>query len=165
MEEWHELEEFPDYAISSEGNVVNMKTRHDRRTSVNQTGVVKVSLYQGNVLSTRSVAVLVAEAFVEKHNDSFDTIIHLNGDKHDCRSENLMWRPRWFAILFHRQFYLERFHNGYAQPQDIENVETGEVYRSIKEVCIREGLYFFDVHRSCVEGRPAPPMMQEFRFF
>jgi hypothetical protein len=159
-ENWHELYEFPDYAISDQGSVANMKTGLPRMTSINQQGICKVSLYQENHLFTRSVAVLVANAFLSRSEDHFDTPVHLDGDRMNCAAENLMWRPRWFAIKYHKQFMLENFHLDHAHRVDIE---SGEHYYSLKEVCMKNGLYYYDVVKSCVEETFVPITYQEFR--
>lgn len=160
-ERWHELEEFPDYAISSMGEVHNIKTGMPRRTSVNQQGIVKISLYQdGKYLITRSVAVMVAEAFVEGQTEFFNTPIHLDGDRENCRADNLMWRPRWFAVQYHRQFQSPEFHNSDVHIMD---VETGKEYHSVKEACMDQGLYYNDVYRSYIHEEPTRFMRREFR--
>lgn len=158
-EQWKELDEFPDYAVSDLGNVVNIKTDMPRRTSINQQGIVKISLYIGRELITRSVAVLVAEAFVPGQSDLANTPIHLDGDRENCRADNLMWRPRWFAVQYHRQFHSEEFHNSDVP---IRDVETGLEYESVKEACIALGLYYNDVYRSYIHGRPVPFTLQVF---
>lgn len=159
-ERWHELEEFPDYAISELGEVHNIKTGMPRRTSINQQGIVKISLYHGRELITRSVAVMVAEAFCEGQTEFFNTPIHLDGDRENCRADNLMWRPRWFAVQYHRQFQSEDFHNMDVR---IEDIETGEQYESVKEACMKLGLYYNDVYRSYIHEEPTRFMRKEFR--
>jgi hypothetical protein len=158
-ERWHELDEFPDYAVSSLGSVHNIKTGMPRKTSTNQQGIVKISLYQGRALITRSVAVMVAEAFVEGQSDLANTPIHLDGDRENCRADNLMWRPRWFAVQYHRQFYSAEFHNSDVH---IRDVDSGKEYYSVKDACMDLGLYYNDVYRSYVHGRPVPFTMQRF---
>lgn len=159
-ERWHELEEFPDYAVSDLGDIHNIKTGMPRRTSTNQQGIVKISLYKnGNELITRSVAVMVAEAFCDGQSDLYNTPIHLDGDRENCRADNLMWRPRWFAVNYHRQFHIPEFHNSDVHFYD---VDTGREYRSVKECCVELGLYYNDVYRSFVHGRQVPLTRQEF---
>lgn len=161
IEDWHELEEFPDYAVSNKGNISNMRTGAPRKTSVNQQGIVKISLYKnGRELITRSVAVLVAEAFCEGQTEFFDTPIHLDGDRSNCRADNLMWRPRWFAIRYHRQFESEAFHK-----MDLHIVElnSGREFFSVKEACMAMGLYYNEVYRSYVHETQIPLTREEFR--
>lgn len=159
-EKWYELDEFPDYAVSNFGEIHNIKTGMPRKTSINQQGIVKISLYQGRELITRSVAVLVAEAFCDGQTSLFNTPIHLDGDRENCRADNLMWKPRWFAVQYHRQFHSADFHR-----MDIPIVElnSGKEYQSVKEACMDLGLYYNDVYRSYVHGRPIPMTRQEFR--
>lgn len=158
---WHELDEFPDYAVNELGEIYNIKTGMPRKTSINQYGIVKISLYKnGRELITRSVAVMVAEAFVEGQTEFFNTPIHLDGDRENCRADNLMWRPRWFAVQYHRQFHSEPFHNSNVR---IVELNTGEEYDSVKEACVDLGLYYNDVYRSYVHERPIPLTRHEFR--
>lgn len=159
-ERWYELEEFPDYAVSDLGEVHNIKTGMPRRTSINQQGIVKISLYQGRELITRSVAVMVAEAFCDGRTEFFNTPIHLDGDRENCRADNLMWRPRWFAVQYHRQFDSEDFHR---MDVTIEEVDSGDIYHSVKEACMDLGLYYNDVYRSYIHGTRVPLTRQEFR--
>lgn len=158
-ERWSELDEFPDYAVSDLGHVHNIKTGMPRKTSVNQQGIVKISMYQGRELITRSVAVMVAEAFCDGRNDLFNTPIHLDGDRENCRADNLMWRPRWFAVQYHRQFQSPEFH---ASNVHIVDVDSGREYYSVKECCMTLGLYYNDVYRSYVHGRQIPMTRHEF---
>ena len=156
---WHELDEFPDYAVSNYGEVVNIKTGFPRKTSINQFGIVKISLYRGRELITRSVAVLVAEAFCEGQSEFFNTPIHLDGDRENCRADNLMWRPRWFAVQYHRQFQSPEFH---ASDVHIRELDTGKEFYSVKDACMHFGLYYNDVYRSYVHGWSVPLTQQEF---
>lgn len=158
---WEELEEFPDYAVSDEGEIANMRSGIPRKMSINQQGIVKISLYKDRKeLHTRSLAVLVAEMFVEGQSDLFNTPIHLDGERRNCAASNLMWRPRWFAIRYHRQFYDTAFHNANFGFMDID---SGEHYSSIKEACMRHGLHHHDVHRSLSQATYVPFTNQEFR--
>lgn len=159
-ERWHTLEEFPDYAINDLGEVHNIKTGMPRKTSINQQGIVKVSLYQGRELITRSVAVMVAEAFCEGRTEFFNTPIHLDGDRENCRADNLMWRPRWFAVQYHRQFDMPDFHEMNVR---IVELSTNEEFESVKDACMSLGLYYNDVYRSYVHERQVPLTRHEFQ--
>lgn len=159
---WHELEEFPNYAISENGDIANIKSGMPRKISINQQGVAKITLYdtEGRLI-TRGVAKMVAEAFVPKPDaETFDTPIHLDGEQLNCRADNLVWRPRWFAIKFHKQFRFEDFHS--ARGTFIE-LDSEEVYDSIKDICVRNGLYWQDVVKSVTEETFVFPTWQNFR--
>ena len=66
--------------------------------------MVFVGLFRDQEQYKRSVALLVAKAFLKQPSEFFDTPINLNGDRLDNQVINLMWRPRWFAIKYNRQF-------------------------------------------------------------
>lgn len=160
--DWEELEEFPNYAVSSHGHVVNMKTDRDLKPSRNQQGHVKVSLYRDKQLLTRSVALLVAQTFVERPSIHFDTPVHLDGDYSNCFADNLMWRPRWYAIKYHKQFVYEAFAED-ARPFPLLELKSGERYESVRDACVKNGLYCFDVVKSYTEETFTPLTFQEFR--
>lgn len=158
-ERWVELDEFPDYAVSESGEIANIKTGMPRRTSVNQQGIVKISLYKGRELHTRSVALLVAEAFCEGKDPVFDTPIHLDGDRQNCHASNLMWKPRWFAVKYHRQFMEDAFY--YADTPVVEK-RSGVKYDSVKDACTTLGLYYDHVYQSYIGDIPVPLTWEEF---
>lgn len=164
LREWQELEEFPDYAVSEWGEITNMRSGVIRKLSINGQGIVKISLYnEQKQLMTRSVSRIVAEAFVPRPDaEAFDTPIHLDGDQRNCRADNLLWRPRWFAIKYHKQFRQPEFH--VARGTFIE-LDSEEVYDSIKEICIRNGLYWQDVIKCVTEETFVFPTWQKFRLF
>lgn len=158
---WVEMPEFSDNIISNYGEIANIKTGARRKNSITANGHCKISMYDsGNRLVTRSVAVLVADAFLPRPEPRFNTVIHLDGDLLNCRADNLMWRPRWFALRYHRQFRNRMFHND-TMPR-IE-INSGETYATLKDVCTTNGIYFYDVIKSCVEETFVPITNQEFR--
>lgn len=161
-EEWEIIEEFPEYVISNYGEVANMKLG-GRPLAVrpNQQGILRVGLVKDRVQYTRAVAPLVADAFIPKPEPHFNTPIHLDGDPWNCRADNLMWRPRAFAIRYHRQFRLASFHTNYRVP--LVEIESGSVYDGVKEACVANGLYWYDVVKSYVEETFVPITYQEFR--
>lgn len=126
--------------------------------SANQYGIVYVGLMDGKLQYKRSVAVLVAEAFLPEAADAFDTPIHLDGDKANCRVDNLLWRPYWFARKYHRQFY-ERI----SVNRGIEDVATGEWFHNSLEAAARYGLLDRDIGYALGKGLPVWPTQQRFQ--
>jgi hypothetical protein len=161
---WVELEEFPDYAVNQYGEIANIKTGLLRKLSINDQGIVKISMYNRDKrLATRGVAKIVANAFVPKPDaETFDTPIHMDGDQYNCRADNLVWRPRWFAIKYHKQFRMEEFHA--ARGSFIE-LDSEEVYDSIKDICVRNGVFWQDVIKCVTEETFVFPTWQKFRLF
>jgi hypothetical protein len=108
MEFWKPILDFPSYSVSSYGRVMNHETEHVLAKLVNQYNVAYVCMMSNGVQHKRSLARLVAQAFVP-HEDGqdakiFDTPINLDGDRLNNDILNLDWRPRWFAIKYHKQF-------------------------------------------------------------
>lgn len=151
MLEWEVIPDFPDYAVSSEGEIANIKTGIPRKMSKNQGGIVKISIYRGKELHTRALGVLVAEAFCEGQTSVFNTPVHLDGDKENNRAANLIWRPRWFAVRYHRQFLYPSFHRRFVH---FEDVDSGREYFSIKEACMLHGILMEDIYKSFEDRTP-----------
>lgn len=141
MEQWKTIPEFPSYGVSTFGRVVNDETGREMIPHMNQSGVVNVGLTKNRIQHRRSLALLVAEAFLEKPTPNFDTPIHLDGDAYNNRVENLMWRPRWYAIRYKAQFGEPR--RGITE--QILDIGTGELYDNSWHVATVNGLLERDV--------------------
>jgi hypothetical protein len=131
---------FPTYTVDILGRVRNENGRIIAR-QVNQQGVHYVSLRDDNGdWTSKSVSRLVAEAFIPQSNPSFDTPINLDGDRANNDKENLVWRPRWFAIKYARQFKTT------WEGTPVQHVENGRIFLSPLEAAIRYGLLALDVY-------------------
>lgn len=145
-ERWKVIQEFPDYQISSLGRVYNERLGIMMRVSINNHGHKKISLRRNRFRNTRSVAQMVATAFVEPPNEFCDHVVVLDGDFANIKAENLVWRPARFAWKYARQlksWQPARFHN-----LSVRNITTGAEYKSIYEAGVTEGLLFEDIWRS-----------------
>lgn len=151
FETWIPLKDFPNYSVSNLGNVRNDSRLTNLSISYTIQGGAKVGLVFGGKQLTRSVAVLVADAFVDGYNPKFNTPIHLDGDRSNNCATNLAWRPRWFAIKYQQQFKNDYKMDYYFRTPPVYDEHTGEVYDTIGEACIINGLMFFEVMRSVVE--------------
>lgn len=143
-EEWVHIPEFPGYMVSNYGQV---RKPDDRLLTLSpvQYNIPTVGLRvpDDNRTYRRSVPLLVAEAFVDREHEGFDVPIHLDGDRSNARADNLKWRPRWFAILFHKQCAATKFPNWKAP---IVLVETGETFLTIQDACVKYGLLEMSIH-------------------
>ena len=150
-ERWAVIEEFPGYEISDRGNIYNARRNRMMKTSFTSYGHVKITLVgDDGRRHTRSVAQLVAEAFVEPPNSRCDQVVVMDGDFTNLVSENLVWRPTWYAYQYTRQMKREHPNHYYNLP--IINVTTGRTYESIVDAGTREGLLFTEVWRSTYTG-------------
>ena len=160
-EVWLTCEEFPDYSISSHGRVRNEHRQSIVQQSLTLQGAPKVSLSGDGVRRTLSVKVLVADLFVENDRDPeiFNTPIHLDGDQTNCRCENLMWRPRWFACKYTQQFTAVKRYEGVGP---IVNLKSGMVFEDIVHASTVNGLLFKDLEESIHANGVVFPSYQMF---
>lgn len=155
LSDWQVVKEFPRYSISDEGRIRVDDTLSLKRPSKTARGHLIVGLNKDGVRSTRSLAKLVCEAFVQKPNEYFDTTIHLDGDLSNCCAENLMWRPKWFADKYRRQFTFDRIRHA-----PIRNRVTGEVFEDVWPMAISRGLLYMDVIVAAQNGSHVFPSME-----
>jgi hypothetical protein len=161
MEVWEPIPEFPDYSVSSRGLIMNDRTRRYMKQSINQHGIVYVGLVKNGVQYKRAVSVLVANSFLPPKPSRFNTPIHLDGNREHNFVENLVWRPRPFAIAYYKQLRIP-YRNRITVP--IEDVVTGEYFRNSIEPAMKYGLLEKDVVLSVLnESTPVFPTGQLFR--
>lgn len=170
QERWEPIPGFPDYLVSDQGRVYNARTESVMAESRTMQGDLKVTLSRQGERTTRSVRVLVAEAFVAPppvapsyHKSARpDTVIVLDNNQDNVASYNLAWRPRWFAHKYARQFKLE--HPSHYLNRPIENATTETVYSCVIEAALSEGLLFDDVFKSATTGMSVYPNYHNFIF-
>lgn len=160
QEEWRTILQFPSYSVSSTGLVRNDESEKVMKLHVNQRGIVNVSFNKGGKQYKRSVAVLVATAFVTTARPlTFDTPINLDGDRFNNHVENLVWRPRWHATEYFRQFRIPR----QSINHPIQEVKTEEEFESSWYAAIRYGLLDYDIVQAIANATYARPTFQRFR--
>lgn len=162
MENWVTIEEFPQYSVSDRGQVRNDITGRMMVLSANQLGIVYVGLMADGFQYKRSVAKLVAEAFVERENEHHDTPMYLDGNRRNIQPENVIYRPRWYAVKYMRQFKTP-FHSPITKP--IVATDSGEVYDNSWEATISLGLLEQEVVFSVLNRTPVWPTWQHFELY
>lgn len=152
QERWKICEDFASFAISNFGRVEDRIRSKLIPTRTNKQGFLMVTVHDGVRQHTRSVGLLAAKAFVPltrlKH---FTSIIHLNGDRLDCRAMNLMWRSRPYAMRYHSMFEEEPYRVSVKIP------ETGEFFNSLRDACTTYGLIESVAYEDLVNGRQVFP--------
>lgn len=162
MDEWREVREFPGYSVSRDGLVRNDETGRFMTLLRNQGGIINVGLTKNLVQYKRSVTVLVAEAFLPTHPlESFDTPINLDGDRSNNHVDNLMWRPRWFAVKYFQQF--TNGLRGYSVP--IIDINSGEQFQTSWEAATKYGLIDREIMIATLNRTYVWPTYQRFRVF
>lgn len=143
-ERWATIPEFPSYEISSFGQVYNNRTRQLMRISRNNHGHTKITLTSSDgSRHTRSVALMVAEAFVRAPNIMCDHLVVLDGDLRNVRADNLAWRPRWFAWKYSHQLKVDQPNHFLTLP--VVNLTTHREYENIVQAGVEEGVLFEDI--------------------
>lgn len=162
-EVWVEVHEFPGYSVSDRGRVRNDETGRLLSLSPNQYGVLRVGMMNTDRhQENRSVALLVAKHHLElpPDNSAFDTPINLDGDRYNNRADNLMWRPRWFALKYHKQFE-EGARTGYKVP--IQVLSTGDIFPDSMAAAMRFGILAEDTVKSAIHNQFVFPTFQKFK--
>lgn len=154
-----QIEEFPWYRVRPNGEILN-QNGVVLTPSVNLRGILFVGLYYHGVRKTRAVAPIVANTYLEPHpNPEFDTPIHLDGVKANCDVNNMMWRPRWFAVRWHNQF--ERGFPVLDAP--LIDEDSGDIYRDSLAASMCTGVLEAEIVASMIENARAWPTYQRFR--
>ncbi len=159
MKEWMPVSEFPGYSVSYEGEVRRDSSGRILSYKINQYGVIYIGLMRENKQYQRSVALLVASAFIPRPYGPMDTPIHLDGNRYNNHVDNLEWRPRWFAVKYNRQFK-EPYDNPILVP--IVDIENDCEYKDSFDCAKTHGLLERDVVLSILNRTYAWPTYQQF---
>lgn len=161
-ERWKSIDLFPDYSVSNFGRIRSNKTGRILKLTQNQFDLVQVGLMRDGVQRHRSVPLLVAKAFVPEPGGPFDTPINLDGDRYNNHVDNLVWRPRWFAIKYNQQFK-NQYENPIMSP--LIDLKTNEVSENSFECARRYGLLEKDLVFSVLNRTYVWPTYQEFGIY
>lgn len=159
-ERWVPIDNFDEYSVSNHGRICSNKTGRFLSTYENQSGLVQVGLMYNGEQKHRSVPLLVAKAFIPQPSGPFDTPINLDGNRHNNHVDNLIWRPRWFAIKYNQQFKYPYTDSIEAPLQDLK---TGETTENSRECAKRYGLLERDLVLSLLNNTYVWPTYQQFR--
>jgi hypothetical protein len=155
------IEDFPDYGITPLGEVFNLRRKTEMAHSLNYSGEHTVGLTRDGRQYRRSVKVLVARQFVEGETDIFDTPILLDGDRANLKPENIVWRPRWFALMYQRQF--DEFEDWWWVGPVVDDTH-GAVYPSIFDAAIMTGCLVKDIRTGMMNRTRVFPTGSKFYF-
>lgn len=127
IERWLPLRGYPRYKISSRGRILDLRMDKILDHFVHVNGYVYVYLYFQNIRCGELLHRLVASTFYDVEDTPNYAVIHKNGDKNDNFVGNL-------SVIALRDDGNKRMVRGSSPaPVRIQNVDTGEVYGSIRE--------------------------------
>ena len=161
LTKWINVTEFPGYVVSNYGEVYNEETGKFLKQSPVQYGILTVGLMRDGKIYRRSVATLVAMAFHDKPRPDFNTVIHLDGHKDNCRADNLMWRTRPYAVRYHQDIVQDLYPH---QNKMIEAVELGQAFSHIMTVSRKFGLIPSHIYHGILNNSKVWPVNLTFRF-
>lgn len=135
IEKWLPIEDYPNYEVSSLGNIRNTRTGNLMRPWTMQNGYQAISLRNEYGRKNFYVHRLVADAFYDGDHDNFE-INHIDGRKNNNFIGNLEW-------CTHSENTRHAIRNGLFTPHRlpphphegvrVRIVETGEVFDSLTE--------------------------------
>jgi hypothetical protein len=160
--EWREIQDFPNYFVNPLAQIMNGRTESLLvATEESNYGSLSIVLFKGSHGYRRSLAKVVAFAFIAKPTHWCDTPIHLDGDRGNCVASNLMWRPRHIAVKYHRQQANLPIINN---PKKVQNITTGEMFENVQEAARAHGLLIHDLVDYILNGTPSWPDKHRFIF-
>lgn len=159
MTDWRPLEAFPGYSVNPLGQVRKDSSNRLLQVRVNQYGVPYVGLMREWRQCIRSLPRLIATAFVPPPSELFDTPINKDGNRVNCRVENLVWRPRTYAV-----HYVNQFRERYLYPIEapVREVETRRIFPNSLAAGCFFGLLEREVVMSVHNHTIAWPTYQKF---
>lgn len=159
MEVWKLVRDFPGYSVSDYGRVRNDMT--ERIMSVYRTDRTRLSvgMVRFGKQYNRGLARLVSQHHVPQIEPHFDTPIHLDGDYANCYARNLVWRPRWFAQEFSKQFNAP--HRPYSA---IRDRRTDVIYDNVWDLVMERGLLLRQILGSANSDMHVFPTQDRFEW-
>lgn len=156
VNEWIVFDEYPNYAINESGQIRNNKTGRILKRIRLQNGAPAVGLFNKEGRQVfRQVSTFMGMTWMDPPPyPAFDTPMHLDGDRDNCHKTNLIFRPRWFVIQYHREC-LNDHYPLWSRPFRI--VETGDIFKTPFECSRCYGVLQKDVVAALVSKAPLFP--------
>ncbi|QGJ90432.1 HNH endonuclease [Gordonia phage Crocheter] len=151
MDIWEPIQDFPQYVVSPDGLIMNKDRHTPKATRLNNQGDLIVDLSRDDKKHTRKVSLLVAQAYLGEPPENYNSVVHLNGDRSDCRAINLAWRPRWFVVEYNRMFLSEPLNCS------VKIKQTGEIFGTLREACMKYGMIESRAYMAAHNGNPVFP--------
>lgn len=148
MAEWKQIHNSSRYKVSSEGDVMNVKTGRILKPQ-RSNGYLHVVLCEDGRHQSRLVHRIVADEFVP-HKQGLDQVNHIDGNKENNRADNLEWCTgsdnmkhayrTGLQKLIPNQIKESLNRSIEARRRPVRNIETGAQYESIADCARAENL-------------------------
>ena len=129
-ETWAKINGWPNYEVSTYGNVRNVKTGRILKPIKRPNGYLKVDLFNNNVQSQQSIHVLVAKTFLPDtgHNPDGSIMVgyHQVNHKDENKENNNLLNLEWCDSKYNMN-YSDTFRK---QQKKVQCIETGITYES-----------------------------------
>ena len=159
------IDSFPKYEITNFGRVFNRRTGHRLAlspvTPVSH-GDLTVGLVVDGRQYRRSVKVLVAKHFVHGQTEIFNTPVQLDGNRYNLHASNIVWRPRWFAWKYSRQFIEEAPEFFWSGP--IVDVANDVEYDTIFDAAVATGSLAADIRLAIINADRVFPGWERYHY-
>lgn len=132
-EEWVIIQDYPSYAVSNYGKVMHIRTQKPVRPQRDDYGFLKVNLWHEKRNHRKSVHHLVAQAFLQFYRNDRQ-IYHHDGNKRNNYVYNLRYSSN------HQITNLRQRRETLVFLSYIQIVETGQVFKTIRECANKTGL-------------------------
>lgn len=158
--EWYPVTVNNDYIIHRSGEIVDTVKGKPLKQYWGGRGY-QVNLRVNDTLSGHTallVAALVADVYCFDNNEHHDTLVFLDGDRHNHAAYNLCWRSRSYAIRYHREISQgEQFRTLYAVV-DSDDI----VYDNVLEAAIANGVWPTQIIESILNDHPVQLVETQF---
>lgn len=149
MEQWKTIETHENYAVSTMGNIKNIKFDRPVKPFADKNGYMVVNLYKNGKMETKKVHRIVLSAFTQ-NTEGKEQVNHLNGVKSDNRLVNLEWSTN-SENQRHRRIVLGKNGGGLHQKK-VRCVELNVVFASIMDAERKTGVHHQHISK-CMNGK------------
>ena len=151
---WKLVADYPNYSVSNYGRVRNNKTGYILKPLEVGFGYVVVELWNKNGPKSKKIHRLVAEAFLPNP-DKKTQVNHIDGNKKNNRLDNLEWVTASENMKHSYDSKIRVPH----QERPVRIVETGEIFKSVKECAEKIEGHDCDISR-CLRQSTAKGLTQ-----
>lgn len=171
MENWQKVGRNSNYSVSDSGQVRRDDTNHIKEPRLNRYGYDVVDLYKNGNRQTERIHRLVAEAFIPNP-DNKPEVNHKDGNKRNNHISNLEWATKRENIDHAVKHGLrtpsygmrgKKNPNGGAHGKPVRVVETGEIFKNIKECSVCKNCRAIGI-TNCLHGRQHTHRGMHFEF-